>query len=135
DADLWGASVKQNLGLDPDGAGLAAALRAVERGTLDVEGLVRVTEERFGIRILGGLNRSDRWREAAGPTLESFWDVVRTWPGYVVIDSPVRLPATDGAAGGFGPAPNDMWDSVWATATHRCLVGGADTVGVHRFVN
>jgi len=136
DADLWGASVKQNLGLDPDGTGLAAALRAVERGTFDSGGLLRLTEERDGIRVLGGLNKSERWREVSGVALESFWDVVRTWPGYVIIDGPVRLPAGDeDVVGSFGPAPNDMWNSIWAAATDVCLVGSADTVGVHRFVN
>src|SRR5690625_4148369 len=136
DADLWGASVKQNLGLDPDGTGLAAALRAVERGTFDSDGLLRLTEERGGIRVLGGLNKSERWREVSGVALESFWDVVRTWPGYVIIDGPVRLPAGDeDVVGSFGPAPNDMWNSIWAAATDVCLVGSADTVGIHRFVN
>src|SRR5699024_12124316 len=68
--------------------------------------------------------------------LESFWDVVRTWPGYVIIDGPVRLPAADeDIVGSFGPAPNDMWNSIWEAATDVCLVGSADTVGIHRFVN
>ena len=124
DADLWGASVKQSLGLDPDGTGLAAALRAVERGTFDSGGLMRLTEERDGIRVLGGLNKSERWREVSGVALESFWDVVRTWPGYVIIDGPVRLPAADeDIVGSFGPAPNDMWNSIWEAATDVCLVG------------
>lgn len=136
DADLWGASVKQTLGLDPDGTGLAAALRAVERGTFDSGGLLRLTEERGGIRVLGGLNKSERWREVSGAALETFWDVVRTWPGHVVVDGPVRLPTgSEDVVGSFGPTPNDMWDSISAAATDICLVGGADTVGIHRLVN
>lgn len=136
DADLWGASIKQYLGLEPDGAGLAAAIRGVERGTFDSEGLVRLTEECSGMAVLGGINKSDRWREVSGAALTSFWEVVYTWPGYVVIDSPVKIPTgDDDAVGTFGPAPNNMWDSILEIAQDVCLVGTADTVGIHRFVN
>src|SRR5699024_10981562 len=72
DADLWGASVKQYLGLEPDGAGLAAAIRGVERGTFDSAGLVRLTEEHSGVAVLGGINKSDRWREVSGAALTGF---------------------------------------------------------------
>ncbi len=136
DADLWGASIKQYLGLSPDAAGLAAAMRGVERGTFDLEGLSRLTEECQGIEVLGGLNKSDRWREVSGAALAGFWEVVNAWPGHVVIDSPVWIPCSeDDPLGHFGPAPNAMWESIREVARETCLVGSADTVGVHRFVN
>lgn len=134
DADLWGGSIKQYLGLDPDGAGLAAAVRAVERGTLDLQGLTRLTEPAYGIHVLGGLNKSDRWREVSGAGLSSLWEVVQEWPGPVVIDAPVRLAAGDEDSQ-FGPDPNSMWEAVTEAATTICMVASADTVGIHRFVN
>src|SRR5699024_7017827 len=54
DADIWGASVKQYLGLEPDGVGIAAAMRAAERGTFDAEALELLCEQREGIEVLGG---------------------------------------------------------------------------------
>lgn len=135
DADLWGGSVKQYLGLDPDGAGLAAAVRAVERGTLDLAGLTRLTEPAYGIHVLGGLNRSDRWREVSGAGLSSLWEVVRGWPGHVVIDAPVRLAAGEDGVGHFGPDANSMWETISEAATSVCMVASADTIGIHRFVN
>lgn len=137
DADVWGASVRQHLGLDPDGAGIAAAMRAVERGTFDLPGLRRLAEAHAsGVHVLGGLNKAERWREVSGGALESLWEVVRLWPGEVVIDAPVQLPAGEvGVIGGFGPAPNDMWEAVWEHASDLCLIGSADTVGIDRFVN
>lgn len=134
DADVWGGSIKQYLGLDPDGAGLAAAVRAVERGTLDVDGLTRLTESAYGIHVLGGLNKSDRWREVSGAGLSSLWEAVQQWPGHVVIDAPVRLAAGD-EDNHFGPDPNSMWQAVTQAATTICMVASADTVGIHRFVN
>lgn len=136
DADVWGASVKQYLGLDPDGVGIAAAIRGVERGTLDMHGLSRLTEESYGIQVLGGLNRSDRWKEVSGPSLPEFWNLVKTWQGQVIIDAPVRIPTADlDDFGSFGPTHNSMWDSIQEIMTQACLVGTADTVGIHRFVN
>lgn len=136
DADIWGASVKQYLGLDPDGAGIAAAIRAVERGTFTLEGLRRLTEDVAGIAVLGGLNKSERWREVSGGAVTTFWQTLRTWPGHIIVDAPVRIP-TDGHEGPslYGPAPNAMWEEISGAATQVCVVGGADTVGIHRFIN
>lgn len=134
DADVWGASIKQYLGLDPDGSGIAAAMRGVERGTFDMDGLLRLTEERFGIRVLGGLNKSDRWAEVSTPALHNFWEIVSEWPGHVIVDAPVQIPG-DNDLGGFGPARNAMWSLILEVSDSTCMVASADTVGIHRFIN
>lgn len=136
DGDIWGASVKQYLGLDPDGLGIAAAIRSVERGTFDLESLTQLCEQHERMHVLGGLNKSDRWREVSSPAVSDLWSVIKTWPGQVVVDAPVRLPTSDGGqVGGFGPDPNTMWETITQAANRICLIGGADTVGVHRFIN
>lgn len=136
DADLWGGAIKHYLGLDPDGAGIAAAVRAVERGTFDLAALNHLCVTAHGMHVLGGLNKADRWREISGPSLEGLWHTAATWGGYVVIDCPVYIPtAGQDHVVGFGPGPNAMWESIRDSAVEVCVVGGADTIGIHRLIN
>jgi len=136
DADVWGGSIKQYLGLNPDGVGIAAAMRAVERGTFDMEALQNLCEVDEGVHVLGGMTKAHRWREAAGQVLQGLWDTVGQWGGCVVIDAPVFLPTElDDPVSGFGPSVNDMWHSIRDHATEVCLVGTGDTIGMHRIIN
>lgn len=137
DADVWGSSLRQFLGLDSDAPGLAAAIRAIERGSLDVAGLRRLIRDHpAGMSVLGGLAKAERWREAAGVVLEEFWQTVTEWPGPVVVDGPVRIPlGGEHAIDEYGPRPNDMWASILEAASAVCLVGAAETIGIHRFIN
>src|SRR5690606_35205924 len=67
DADVWGAAVAPSLGLLEESAGLAAAVRAADQGTLEPASLLRLCAQVSDrLLVLPGLPRASRWREVSG---------------------------------------------------------------------
>lgn len=136
DADIWGASLAQILGVIEESAGLAAAIRAGDRGTLSTPSLAGLTTPVApGWQLLTGLSRAHRWREVSSPSLEVLWARAREIADWVVVDTPVLVPEDeDGYPGGFGPSRNAVAHSVLETAQRVLVVGAAEPIGVERLV-
>lgn len=137
DADTWGGSVAQALGLLDESAGLAAAVRAGGHGVLDVGTLRDLAPEVEGrLRVLTGLSRPGRWRELAPSALEAVWQTARAVADWTVVDCGFCLEDDDGS--GFeamlGLRRNGATLSALTVADVVVVVGAAEPVGIHRLV-
>lgn len=138
DADLWGAAVAPSLGLLEESAGIAAAVRAADQGTLDETSLTRLCapiNER--LHVLPGLPRSSRWREVSGAGIDAVWAPARHLADWVVVEAGVWVPDDD-RTGGFdavlGQRRNAVTSSAMADADALVVVGAAEPIGIQRLV-
>ncbi|MPV48887.1 hypothetical protein GCG21_02445 [Pseudactinotalea sp. HY160] len=136
DADVWGASIAPAFALTDTTAGLAAAVRAASRGTLDESGFERLClPVTPGLRVLAGIGRAGRWREVAGPALGGVWEVARRAAPMTVIEAPVLVPEDDtDAFDQLGAGRNAVAASVFAAADAVVVVGAAEPIGIERLV-
>lgn len=137
DADIWGSALAQMLGVLTDSAGLAAAVRAADQGTLDVGGLDRLAPLiNPHLRLLTGMPRASRWREIGAASLQSVLEVARTLSPWVIVDAPVLVPEDDGD---YEPMiatrRNAVATAVQEGADHVLVVGAAEPVGIERLVH
>ncbi|MCU1536745.1 MAG: hypothetical protein JWP82_1096 [Humibacillus sp.] len=136
DADTYGGSVAQTLGLLDEAPGIAAACRAAEQGTLDVPVLAGLAPEAMpGLRVLTGLPKAERWTEIRSAALERVLELSRSLVTLVVIDCGFcleddELLSYDTAA----PRRNEATLTSLAAADTVLAVGGADPVALQRFV-
>ena len=137
DADTYGASVAQSLGLLDESAGLAAAARAANQGALDVARLAELAPwvgDR--LRVLTGLPQSRRWPELRSAALESVWQNARKLAIWTVIDAGFGLEADeelmfDTAA----PRRHGATLSAVTTADVIIAVGAAEPLGLQRLLS
>lgn len=131
DADPYGGSVAQVLGVLDEVSGLLAATRLASTGTL-AEGfgsVPRRLDERLS--VVTGLPRPDRWTEVRHGTVEAVLDLARE-RGHVVVDTGFSLeedPATDY---GSRPGRNQLTVDALVAADEVVAVGTADPVGLSR---
>lgn len=134
DADTYGASIAQCLGLLDESAGLAAAARAANQGALDVARLAELAPpvgER--LRVLTGLPQSRRWPELRSAALDTVWQNARKLAIWTVIDAGFGLEADeemmfDTAA----PRRHGATLSAVTTADLVIAVGAAEPLGLQR---
>jgi MinD-like ATPase involved in chromosome partitioning or flagellar assembly len=131
DADPYGGSVAQVLGVLDEVSGLLAAARLAGTGTLaeGFGGLLRGLDERLS--VVTGLPRPDRWTEVRAGTVEAVVEVARA-RGHVVVDTGFSLeedPATDY---GSRPGRNQLTVEALTAADEVVAVGTADPVGLSR---
>jgi MinD-like ATPase involved in chromosome partitioning or flagellar assembly len=136
DADTYGGSVAQVLGLLDEAPGIAAACRAAEHGTFDLPSLARVAPEvTAGLRVLTGLPRADRWPEVRGAALERVLEVSRSLAAHVVVDCGFCLEDDEELSYDTqAPRRNEATLTSLAVADELLAVGGADPVSLQRFV-
>ncbi|MHB8341809.1 MAG: AAA family ATPase [Mycobacteriales bacterium] len=140
DADVYGGSVAQVLGLLEDAPGLAAAVRAANLGTLDAAllvGLLRAVPigGAAPLRVLTGIVRPDRWPEFRPSSIEVVLDLLRVLAPVTIVDCGFCLEqdeelSYDTAA----PRRNGATLAVLAAADQVLAVGSADPVGLARLV-
>lgn len=136
DADTYGGSVAQLLGLLDEAPGLAAAARTANAGGLDVAALAGCARTvRPGLLVLTGLTRPDRWPELRPAALATVWARARQLADLVVVDCGFGLEqdeelAYDTAA----PRRNGATLATLETADVLVAVGSADPVGVQRLL-
>uniref|UniRef100_UPI003B3B87B7 AAA family ATPase n=1 Tax=Pseudactinotalea sp. TaxID=1926260 RepID=UPI003B3B87B7 len=138
DADLWGAAVAPSLGLLEDSAGIAAAVRAADQGTLDESSLGRLRAQvNERLHVLPGLPRASRWREVSGAGIDAVWAPARRLADWVVVEAGVWVPDDD-RTGGFdavlGQRRNAVTSSAMADADALVVVGAAEPIGIQRLV-
>jgi MinD-like ATPase involved in chromosome partitioning or flagellar assembly len=136
DADTYGASVAQVLGLLDESAGIAGACRAADRGVLDAAELTRHTPYVAPrLRVLSGLVRPDRWPELRAGAVAEVLTTARALADWVVVDTGFCLEqdeelSYDTAA----PRRNQATLTALAQADVVVAVGGADPIGLQRLV-
>ncbi len=136
DADTYGASVAQTLGLLDEAAGLGAAVRAAAQGTLDTLSLARHARQ-VGprLQVLTGLPRPDRWPELRPAALAHVWDVARGSAAVIVVDCGFSLEADEEIAFDVAaPRRNAATIETLERADLVLAVGSADPVGMQRLV-
>jgi MinD-like ATPase involved in chromosome partitioning or flagellar assembly len=136
DADVYGGSQAQLLGLLDESSGLLAAARAANKGSLDPERLAthaRAVSPRM--RVLTGLPRSDRWVELSPVLLRRVLETARSLSAVTVVDCAfcVELDEEityDTAA----PRRNGATLAALEAADRVVVVGAADPVGLGRLL-
>jgi MinD-like ATPase involved in chromosome partitioning or flagellar assembly len=136
DADTYGPSVAQRLGILDEASGLATAVRAANAGTLDRDALARAARSvTGGLRVLTGLTRADRWPELPGSALSTVWRGCRTIADVVVVDCGFCLEEDDELAyDGLSLRRNGATLTTLAAADLLVVVGSADPVGLARLL-
>ena len=136
DADTYGGSVAQVLGLLDEAPGIAAACRAADHGTLDLPALARLAPVVMpGLRVLTGLPKAERWPEPRAAALERVLELGRGLAQVIVVDCGFCIEndeelSYDTAA----PRRNEATLTTLAEADTVLAVGSADPVGLQRFV-
>jgi MinD-like ATPase involved in chromosome partitioning or flagellar assembly len=136
DADTYGGSIAQLLGLLDEAPGLAAAARAADHGTLDLEHLARAAPVVApGLRVLTGIARPQRWPELRPAALRRVFQLSRLLAAWTVVDCGFSLEQDeelmfDTAA----PRRNGATLAALTEADTVLAVGSADPVGLQRLV-
>jgi MinD-like ATPase involved in chromosome partitioning or flagellar assembly len=133
DADAYGGSVAQHLGVLDEVSGLLAAARAANAGQLDAARLAAVARSVGpGLRVLTGLPRPDRWQEVRQAAFEEVLSQATRLAAHVVLDLGFSLEREPGDPFGGGPQRNLMTLAGLERADEILVVGAADPVGLAR---
>ncbi|WP_148613728.1 AAA family ATPase [Nocardioides rubriscoriae] len=131
DADPYGGSLGQQLGVMDEVSGLLAAARLATAGQLD---------ERFAtvqrgldsrLSVITGLPRPDRWSEVRSGTIEHVLELGRAH-GDVVVDTGFSLEGDPTGDLGGRPGRNQLTRGALEVADEVVVVGAADPVGLSR---
>lgn len=136
DADVYGGSQSQLLGLLDESSGLLAAARAANAGRLDRTRLAdHARSLDSGLRVLTGLPRSDRWVELSPVLLRRILETARSLSEVTVVDCAFCIEldeeiSYDTAA----PRRNGATLAALENADVIVVVGSADPVGLGRLL-
>ncbi len=131
DADPYGGSIAQQLGVMDEVSGLLSATRLAASGQL---------AERFAtvqrgldsrLSVVTGLPRPDRWTEVRSGTVEHLLELGRA-TGDVVVDTGFCLEADPAGDLGGRPSRNQLTLGTLDVADEVVVVGTADPVGLSR---
>ncbi|MBD5786331.1 hypothetical protein IF650_09080 [Cellulosimicrobium terreum] len=136
DADTYGGTIAQRLGLLDESPGLAAAARGAAQAMLTpatLDALAPVVAPR--VRVLTGIARAARWPELAGSSLDVVWDVAREVADWTVVDCGFCLERDELLSYDTrAPQRNGATLSALAAADAVVVVGAADPVSLQRLV-
>lgn len=134
DADVYGGSQAQLLGVLDESSGLLAAARSANRGSLDPEqlsGHARAVTRTLS--ILTGLPRSDRWVELSPVLLRRVIDSARSLCQVVVVDCAFCVELDEEVSyDTAAPRRNGATLTALELADRIVVVGAADPVGLGR---
>jgi MinD-like ATPase involved in chromosome partitioning or flagellar assembly len=133
DADVYGGSVAQHLGILDDVSGVLAAARNAKVGALEPSVLAAHCRQAGRLRVLTGLPRPDRWPELSPAAVAAVLAAARELAGVVVVDCGFSVESEeelmfDTAA----PRRNGATLCVLEQADRVLAVGSADPVGLSR---
>ncbi|MFW6205542.1 MAG: AAA family ATPase [Actinomycetota bacterium] len=138
DADTYGGTVAQALGLLDEAPGLVGAVRAANNGQLDLPTLARHARQLDSssrLRVLTGITRTDRWPEVRPSSLEVVWRLARGLAETTVADCGFCLEQDEELS--FDTAAPRRNGATVTTLEHADVivaVGAADPVGMQRLV-
>jgi MinD-like ATPase involved in chromosome partitioning or flagellar assembly len=136
DADVYGGTVAQLLGMLDETSGLAAAARSASGGSLDVEVLARQARQ-VGphLLVLTGLSRADRWTELRPTAIESVWATARMLAPCTVVDAGFCIESDEEISfDTLAPRRNGATLATLEEADEVVVVGTADPVGLTRLI-
>lgn len=133
DADPYGGSVAQQLGLLDEVSGLLAAARLVGGGLMATRfaSVARAMGEHLS--VVTGLPRGDRWVEVRPGAVDHLLEVAATY-GEVVVDTGFSLEADPAGELTARPSRNQATLAALDHADEIVVVGSADPVGLARLV-
>lgn len=136
DADTYGASIAQGLGILDEAPGLAAACRAAAVGGLDLVTLARLSPlVAPTLRVLTGITRSDRWPELSSAGLQEVWTMSRRLADWTVVDCGFSLEQDEELSyDTMAPRRNASTLVTLTDADLVLAVGSADPVGLQRLI-
>ncbi|WP_134765253.1 chromosome partitioning protein [Nocardioides sp. 1609] len=131
DADPYGGTVGQQLGIMDEVSGLLSAARLATAGDLEERftTVQRALDPR--LTVVTGLPRPDRWSEVRPGTVEHLLELGRG-QGEVVVDTGFSLEGDAAVDLGARPARNQLTLGALDVADEVLVVGGADPVGLSR---
>ena len=131
DADPYGGSVAQQLGILDEVSGLLSAARLATGGNLAER--FPTVQRRLSdhLRVITGLPRPDRWVEVRPGALTQVVDRARA-EAQVVLDSGFNLELDPVADVGVRPERNGLTFEALEAADEIVVVGSADPVGLAR---
>jgi MinD-like ATPase involved in chromosome partitioning or flagellar assembly len=131
DADPYGGSVAQHLGVLDEVSGLLSAARLTADGELETR-FASVPRALSGaLAVVTGLPRSDRWVEVRSGVVEHLLEVA-AMHGHVVVDTGFSLEDELVADLTSRPGRNQLTLGALDVADEVVVVGGADPVGLSR---
>ena len=137
DADTYGGTVAQMLGVLDEAPGLAGAARSANAGNLDLPALAGFARQVPGLplRLLTGIARADRWPELRPASLDVVWGLARSLAAVTVVDCGFCLEQDEELSfDTVAPQRNGATLATLAAADEILAVGSADPVGIHRLV-
>jgi MinD-like ATPase involved in chromosome partitioning or flagellar assembly len=139
DVDTHGASVAPALGMLDEAPGFAAACRLVATDTLTNDELIRIGQRYEspvgGFWVLTGIGRPSRWPELSADRVATSIAQCRQWVDYTVLDTSSSLENDEEITSDlFAPRRNAAAVTAVHAADHVIAVGGADPVGLSRFL-
>jgi MinD-like ATPase involved in chromosome partitioning or flagellar assembly len=136
DADTYGGTIAQVLGLLDEAPGLAGAARAANHGQLDLPSLARYARQITArLRVLTGITRTERWPEVRATCLEVVWALARGLAETTVVDCGFCLEQDEELSfDTTAPQRNGATLSALRNADVVLAVAAADPVGLQRFV-
>jgi MinD-like ATPase involved in chromosome partitioning or flagellar assembly len=136
DADVYGGTVAQLLGMLDETSGLAAAARSASSGSLDMVMLAkhaRQVDPR--LLVLTGLSRADRWTELRPAAVESIWSAARMLAPITVVDVGFCIEADEEISfDSLAPRRNGATMVTLEEADEVIVVGTADPIGLTRLI-
>jgi len=136
DADAYGGTIAQLLGLLDESPGLAAACRVAANGQLDTAGLARLgwTVQPM-LRVLTGIVRAERWTELRPSSIEVVLGQARHLARLTVADCGFSLERDEEVAfDTMAPRRNGSTLALLRAADTVVCVGGADPVALQRLI-
>lgn len=130
DADTYGGSLGQMLGVLDDVSGVVAACRAANQGRAH-EVVEHLLEMEPRLRMLTGVPRADMWSQVRAGALDVVIAQLRQTTDLVVIDCGASLEASTGPA---STGRNQTTLQVLEQADHVVAVGRPDPVGLARLI-
>lgn len=139
DVDTHGASVAPALGMLDEAPGFAAACRLAATDTLTTDELARIGQRYEspvgGFWVLTGIGRPSRWPELSAERVATTITHCRQWVDYTVLDTSSSLENDEEISSDlFAPRRNAAAATAVRAADHVLAVGGADPVGLSRFL-
>ena len=131
DADPWGGSIAQHLGVLDEVSGVLAASRLGASG--DLAGRFPSVQRGLSdhLSVITGIPRPDRWQEVRAGSIEHMCEIGRR-TSHMVVDTGFSIEDDNPLDMGSRPTRNSMTLGALGCADEIVVVGSADPVGLTR---
>lgn len=136
DADVYGGSIGQMLGILDEAPGIVAATRLANEGRLDIGSLTEcVRSLASGLMVLTGITRPQRWTELRPEAFVELVEVARSLAPLTVIDCASTIEQDEELFfDTMAPRRNGVTITALSVADRVLMVASADPVGMQRAI-